>query len=221
MQRNNVRIALTGGIACGKSTFSHILFKLGVATIDADDIVHGLESPGGKAVPLILKRFGESLLNRDGSINRPQLASIVFGSDEARRDLEAILFPMVREEIDNFFKAPKPPEIKFSIAVIPLLFESHWESDYDIIITLISSPDVMIRRMIETRGYSHQQALARISAQMPVEEKSRLAHHTIHNDSTYEELYAEAVKLVDCLQERINHGRDNHRSSRTNEGTSS
>lgn len=213
MQLNNVRIALTGGIACGKSTFSHILFKLGVAVIDADDIVHGLESSGGKAVPFILERFGDSVLKEDGGINRSKLASIVFSSDEARKDLEAIIFPMVKEEIDAFLDSPKGRDVKFSLAVIPLLFESHWESDYDIIVSLISSPDVMIRRMIETRGYTYQQALARISAQMSVEEKSRRAHYTIVNNSTYEDLYAEAIKLVDCLQERINYGRDNQSSS--------
>ena len=139
MQLNNVRIALTGGIACGKSTFSHILFKLGVAVIDADDIVHGLESSGGKAVPFILERFGDSVLKEDGGINRSKLASIVFSSDEARKDLEAIIFPMVKEEIDAFLDSPKGRDVKFSLAVIPLLFESHWESDYDIIISLISS----------------------------------------------------------------------------------
>jgi dephospho-CoA kinase len=214
MQLNNVRIALTGGIACGKSTFSHILFSLGVAVIDADDIVHGLESSGGRAVPFILNRFGDSVLKDDGGVDRAKLASIVFSSDEARKDLEEIIFPMVKAEIDNFLDSPKPPEIKFSLAVIPLLFESHWDSDYDIIVSLISSPEIMIRRMIETRGYTHQQALARISAQMSVEEKSRRAHYTVVNNSTYEDLYAEAVKLVDCLQERINYGRDNQSSSR-------
>jgi dephospho-CoA kinase len=202
MQRNNVRIALTGGIACGKSTFSHILFKLGVATIDADDIVHGLESPGGKAVPLILKRFGESLLNRDGSINRPQLASIVFGSDEARRDLEAILFPMVGEEIDNFFKAPKPPEIKFSIAVIPLLFESHWESDYDIIVCVSSPRSIQVERMTSKRGYSEEHAEARLSAQIPVEEKAARSDYVVENCGSAEDLKQEARKLADWLKGR-------------------
>ena len=75
-----MRIALTGGIACGKSTFSHFLFQLGASVIDADDVVHGLESPGGKAVPFILERFGQSVIKSDGSVDRQKLAEIVFSS---------------------------------------------------------------------------------------------------------------------------------------------
>jgi dephospho-CoA kinase len=213
-----VRIALTGGIACGKSTFSHFLFQLGASVIDADDIVHSLESPGGKAVPFILERFGQSVIKSDGSVDRQKLAEIVFSSPAQRKDLEEILFCMVREEIDSFFASPKASDVKFSIAVIPLLFESQWESDYDIIISLISSPEIMIRRMMETRGYSYHQALARISAQMSVEEKSRHAHYTVYNNSTCEDLYAEAVKLVDWLQERLDYGRNNQSSPSGNKG---
>jgi dephospho-CoA kinase len=213
-----VRIALTGGIACGKSLFSRILRELGVATIDADDIVHGLESSGGKAVPLISEKFGSDILNSDGSVNRPALAEKVFASPSSRKDLEAILFPMVKEEIDRFLSSPQTPGVKFSLAVIPLLFESQWHSDYDIIISLVSSPENMIRRMMETRGYSRQQALARISAQMSVEEKAKRSHYTILNNSTYEELYADALRLVDSIQERLDNGRNPESDSRANSG---
>lgn len=201
-----MKIALTGGIACGKSLFAEYLNQLGVNTIDADDIVHELEAVNGKAVSLIAQEFGNEVISENGGINRQALAKKVFSGDDSshsRKKLEAILFPLVRQRIDDFFSSDGP----LKIAIIPLLFESHWEGDYDIIISLISPHHIMIKRMMENRGYSSQEALARISAQLPITEKSNRSHYTIVNDSTDEKLFAEAKKLVDWLIERTNHGK--------------
>lgn len=201
-----MKIALTGGIACGKSLFTRYLNQLGVDTIDADDIVHELEGVNGEAVPLIAKEFGSDVLEENGSVNRHALAQKVFSGEDSsvkRKILESILFPLVHKKIDDFFVLGGP----LKIAIIPLLFESHWEGEYDIIISLISPHHIMIKRMMENRGYSSQEALARISAQLPITEKSNRSHYTIVNDSTEEKLFAEAKKLVDWLIERTNHGK--------------
>ena len=97
-----MRIALTGGIACGKSTLAKFLRELGIRLLDADDVVHELEAPGGAAVPAIVARFGAGVLAADGSVDRPKLAAIVFADAAARRDLEAILFPLVRSRLRAF-----------------------------------------------------------------------------------------------------------------------
>ncbi len=97
-----MRIALTGGIACGKSTLAKFLRELGIRLLDADDVVHELEAPGGAAVPAIVARFGAGVLAADGSVDRPKLAGIVFADAVARRDLEAILFPLVRSRLRAF-----------------------------------------------------------------------------------------------------------------------
>ena len=97
-----MRIALTGGIACGKSTLAKFLRELGIRLLDADDVVHELEAPGGAAVPAIVARFGAGVLAADGSVDRPKLAGIVFADAAARRDLEAILFPLVRSRLRAF-----------------------------------------------------------------------------------------------------------------------
>lgn len=209
-----MRIALTGGIACGKSTLAKFLRELGIRLLDADDVVHELEAPGGAAVPAIVARFGAGVLAADGSVDRPKLAGIVFADAAARRDLEAILFPLVRSRLRAFTSAaarrgrppstaPAPPStVPLSIAVIPLLFESHWEGDYDIILAITSPLECQIHRMMRTRGYSRVQAEARLAAQMPVAEKAARADFVVVNDSTHEHLKDEARRLVAWLKER-------------------
>ena len=225
-----MRIALTGGIACGKSTLAKFLRELGIRLLDADDVVHELEAPGGAAVPAIVARFGAGVLAADGSVDRPKLAAIVFADAAARRDLEAILFPLVRSRLraftseaarrgrralpmvgPSFSDVPlvgadvlgRPPStVPLYIAIIPLLFESHWEGDYDIILAITSPLECQIHRMMRTRGYSRVQAEARLAAQMPVAEKAARADFVVVNDSTHEHLKDEARRLVAWLKER-------------------
>ena len=202
-----MRIALTGGIACGKSTLAKFLRELGIRLLDADDVVHELEAPGGAAVPAIAARFGAGVLAADGSVDRPKLAEIVFADAAARRDLEAILFPLVRSRLQAFTseaaRRGRPPStVPLYIAIIPLLFESHWEGDYDIILAITSPLECQIHRMMRTRGYSRVQAEARLAAQMPVAEKAARADFVVVNDSTHEHLKDEARRLVAWLKER-------------------
>lgn len=202
-----MRIALTGGIACGKSTLAKFLRELGIRLLDADDVVHELEAPGGAAVPAIVARFGAGVLAADGSVDRPKLAAIVFADAAARRDLEAILFPLVRSRLRAFTseaaRRGRPPSTApLYIAIIPLLFESHWEGDYDIILAITSPLECQIHRMMRTRGYSRVQAEARLAAQMPVAEKAARADFVVVNDSTHEHLKDEARRLVAWLKER-------------------
>ena len=202
-----MRIALTGGIACGKSTLAKFLRELGIRLLDADDVVHELEAPGGAAVPAIVARFGTGVLAADGSVDRPKLAGIVFADAAARRGLEAILFPLVRSRLRAFTseaaRRGRPPSTApLYIAIIPLLFESHWEGDYDIILAITSPLECQIHRMMRTRGYSRVQAEARLAAQMPVAEKAARADFVVVNDSTHEHLKDEARRLVAWLKER-------------------
>ena len=213
-----MKIALTGGIACGKSLAAKFFRELGVQVLDADDVVHALEAPGGAAVSAIVARFGPSVRSDDGGIDRAKLAAMVFaegsrsraaGSDERAAPsplhaLEAILHPLVRQRLLAFAASSarrQAPDI--SIAIIPLLFESHFDSDYDIIICVSSTEDRQIDRMMCTRAYTREQAEARLAAQMPVAEKAARADWTIHNNSTPEELKAEVQRCVAWLSARM------------------
>ena len=182
-----MRIALTGGIACGKSLVAKFLNELGVETIDADDIVHEL-------IP--------------DPAERKRIAAEVFGNEAKRRELEARLHPLVKERInvrmmessnvrnagDDVSDSSISP-----IAIIPLLFETHWDADYDIICCVRSERDLQISRMMTTRGYTREEAEARLAAQMPVEEKAAKSHYVIENNGSAEELKSEVKKFISWL----------------------
>ena len=199
-----MKIALTGGIACGKSLFAKFLRELGIHVLDADDVVHELEAPDGAAVPAIVARFGRDVLASDGGIDRAALAARVFSDASARADLEAILFPLVRSRMAGGIGVSP---LQISIHIIPLLFESHWEADYDILLCIASPVDLQISRMMQSRGYSRAHAEARLAAQWPVSEKAARCHYTVMNDSTPEHLRDEALQLVSWLKEQVEHER--------------
>lgn len=195
-----MKIALTGGIACGKSLFAKFLRELGIHVLDADDVVHELEAPGGAAVSAIVARFGAGVLAEDGGIDRSALAARVFADPAARADLESIVLPLVRSRLRGSGTLAAFP---LTIHVIPLLFESHWESDYDILLCIASPVDLQISRMMQSRGYTRAHAEARLAAQWPVSEKAARCHYTVMNDSTPENLRDEAKRLVAWLKEQI------------------
>ena len=214
-----MKIALTGGIACGKSLFAKFLRELGIHVIDADDVVHELEAPGGAAVPAIAARFGQEVIAANGGVDRAVLAARVFTDPAARADLESILFPLVRSCLREATRVSLPRGVASSrgsgtlaassniitIHIIPLLFESHWETDYDILLCIASPVDLQIDRMMTSRGYSRAHAEARLAAQWPVAEKAARCHYTVMNDSTPEHLRDEAQRLVVWLKERMDH----------------
>ena len=179
----NKRIALTGGIACGKSLVAKYLNDLGVETIDADDVVHTL-------IP--------------DPAERKRIAAEVFADPEKRRALESRLHPRVRSEIDSFLASTSTSHFDYRIAIVPLLFETHWDADYDIICCVSSSRKNQIDRMLTTRGYSLEEAEARLSAQMPVEEKAARSHYVINNNGSAEELKLEVEKFANWLKTRCN-----------------
>ena len=188
-----MKVCLTGGIASGKSLLSRYLNELGVKTIDADDIVH-------------------TIIPKE---ERERLRKIVFTNPDARKELESRIHPLVRQKILDFLEensSPSPvPHLPSSlfplptlppIAIIPLLFEVQWEKDYDIIICVLSSREKQIERMTALRGYSRAEAEARLAAQMDPAIKAAKSDYVILNDSTDEDLKAEAIKLVEYLVSR-------------------
>ena len=172
------RIALTGGIACGKSLAARYLNELGVETIDADDVAHEL-------IP--------------DSAERRRIAAEVFADPEKRRALEARLHPLIRERIDAFFRTASSPS-SIRVAVVPLLFETHWDRDYDIICAVVSGPEAQISRMTANRGYSREEAEGRMAAQIPVSEKAARSHYVIRNEGSEQDLRVEVEKFVHWLK---------------------
>lgn len=167
---------MTGGIACGKSQVARFLNESGIETIDADDIVHEL-------VP---------------EEERRRLAKTVFADPVARKALEARLHPLVKARIDDFLSAGGDAP---RVAVVPLLFEVGWDVGFDFIAAVVSPRETQISRMCTSRGYSREEAEARIAAQMPTEEKAARADCVIENGSTLGELREKTAALAACLKE--------------------
>lgn len=193
------RVAITGGIASGKSLFSRFLAEAGAEIIDADDVVHSLEAPSGAAVPLLRELFGEKIVGADGGIDRRVLGALVFGDDAARAKVNALLHPMVREVIAQWFERPGE---SLRVAVIPLLFEAGWQDGWDVIICLVAGQDLQIERLTTGRGLTRDEAERRVAAQMPEAEKAARSHIVINNKSDAAALAKSAAEVYCRLTER-------------------
>ena len=184
-----MRIALTGGIACGKSLVAKFLSELGVETVDADDIVHEIMPDPAE---------------------RRRIAAEVFADEAKRKELEARLHPLVKERIvewlEDFRRETEDgvvSRLRFNVlrvAIVPLLFEAHWEENFDIICCVRSERDLQISRMMTTRGYTRAEAEARLAAQMPVAEKAAKSHYVIENNGTGDELKSKVMEFVGWLR---------------------
>ena len=191
------KVALTGGIATGKSWVRRRFAHRGVPTIDADTLAHAAVAPGTPGAARILERFGTAVRAADGSIDRKALGGIVFGDGKARRDLEAIVHPAVYGAIEAWFAAL--PRVPFAMADIPLLYETGRHADFDAVVVTACEPAEQVRRLIARDGLSVEDARQRIGTQLPLSEKVRRADHVIRTDGTHAETDAQVDALLAVL----------------------
>lgn len=193
------RIALTGGIACGKSTLAQMLAELGCDVLDTDAVVHALEGPGGAAVKPIAEAFGPRMRAADGGVDRTALGNVVFADAAARTRLNGIVHPLVQERLRQWLAASRAA---IQVAVVPLLHEVGWSEGWDAIVCVACQPAEQIRRM-QARGLSIPEAQARFDSQLPLEEKIRRSTHVVWNDADREALRAEARRLTTLFSENM------------------
>ena len=191
------RVALTGGIATGKSSVRRRFAHHGVPTIDADVLAHAIIAPGTPGAALILERFGAAVLSPDGGIDRKTLGAIVFADPAARRDLEAIVHPAVYQAITAWYAALPPAP--FAVADIPLLYETGREADFDVVVVAACEPDEQLRRVLARDGLPLEAARLRIAAQWPIADKARRADHVIRTDGSHDATDAQVDALVAAL----------------------
>lgn len=180
------KVALTGGIATGKSHVRAEFEVLGVPTIDADILARDAVAPGSAGLDAVTKRFGPDVLDTSGALDRRKLGAVVFRDPAARRDLEQIVHPLVREAIDRWFGSLDVRH-PFAIADIPLLYETGRDRDFADVIVTACAPQTQLRRVIERDALSEAEARQRIAAQMPIEEKVRRATYVIRTDGDVED----------------------------------
>ncbi|PEV06409.1 dephospho-CoA kinase [Bacillus thuringiensis] len=179
-----VVIGLTGGIASGKSTVSEMFRELSIPVIDADVIAREVVEQGKPAYNKIVEVFGAEVLQQDGELDRPRLGSIVFYNEEKRLQLNKIVHPAVREEMNRQKEMYIKEGAQAVVLDIPLLFESKLTSLVDRILVVAVKPHTQLERLMKRNNFSEEEATARIQSQMPLEEKVKNADEVINNDGT-------------------------------------
>jgi dephospho-CoA kinase len=172
---------LTGGVGMGKSTAAEILRTRGANVVDTDELARRLVQPGETALAEIQERFGKHLVAADGQLRRDELARIVFADAGARKKLEEILHPKIRERWLAQIETWRNENHKLAVVVIPLLFETQAESQFDKIICVACSAANQQQRLLQ-RGWTSQQMRQRIAAQIPTEQKIARADFVVWTD---------------------------------------
>lgn len=191
-------LGLTGGIASGKSLAADYFRALGVPVIDTDDLARQVVAPGQPAWRRLRELFPPACFRPDGELDRAAVARCVFANPAARARLEAITHPAIFAAVDaavaRLRAAPHPPPL--AVVVVPLLFEVGAEGRFDATVLVDADPAQQRARLIAHRGYTPQEAEARMAAQLPPEEKRRRADHCLANTGAPDALRAQVAALV-------------------------
>ena len=184
-------IALTGGIGSGKTTVASRWAELGATEIDADILAREVVEPGSEGLSAVTARFGDQVLNPDGSLDRAALAAVAFSTEETRKDLEALLHPRIQE-----LAAERVKGLEGTIVyIIPLLAETNSKLNFDRIVTVSCDEAVRLDRLITLRGMSKEEALSRIAAQVSDTEREAKADTIIDSNCPMDELLARADEV--------------------------
>ena len=194
------RVALTGGIATGKSHVRARLESLGVPTVDADILARDAVAPGSAGFAAVVRRFGTEVVEADGTLNRRKVGAIVFGDPQARRDLEQIVHPYVREMMERWFVSLDPERVPFAVADIPLLFEGGREADFDAVIVAACEPETQLNRLMARDGLGEPEARQRIAAQWPLREKIARADYVIRTDGSLDDTNRQVDEIAARLR---------------------
>ena len=194
-------IGLTGGIATGKSAVSTMLQKKGAHIIDFDVLSRIVVEPDTPAWKDIIDCFGDSVLKEDRTLDRPRLAEIVFDDEDKRNMLQGFIYPRLFDEYSRQLQeiGEKTPEA-IVIVDVPLLIEIRLQTMFEKIIVVYSPTEKQFERVIERDGFSREEAMKRLEAQMPIEEKLKHADFVVHNIGSLEETEVEVATIFKELE---------------------
>jgi dephospho-CoA kinase len=194
-----VKVGLTGGVGSGKSTVSALLAGHGAVIVDADKIAREVVQPGTPGYAAVVTRFGPGVVSGDGSLDRPALAAIVFADDDARRDLNAIVHPLVgQRSAEILASVPGDAIVVFDV---PLLVEGDLAAGYDDVVVVEADVPTRLTRLAG-RGLTEQDARARMAAQATDEQRRAVATELIDNNGSREALAEQVEALWARLQAR-------------------
>src|SRR4051812_18998935 len=192
-----MRVALTGGIASGKSTVAAVLEELGAVVIDSDELAREVVEPGTPGLAAVVEEFGEEVLADDGSLDRQALGRVVFADDARRRRLEGILHPLIRERSDAIAAASDADSLV--VHDIPLLVESGQAGLFDAVVVVDVPVETQVDRMVCERGWTPQEAESRVRAQASREDRRAVATYVLDNTGTREDLRDRVTEVFESL----------------------
>jgi len=188
-----LEVGLTGGIGSGKSLAAHYFEQLGAVVVDFDQLARDVVERGTEGFDEIVATFGDEILTQ-GELDRAKLATIVFSDAQARAKLEAIVHPRIRSTYAHFVSEQEPDAIV--IAQIPLLAESEYDYEFDLVITVSAKREARTLRLRE-RGLKDYQIIARMDAQASDEEREAISDIVIKNDGTEDELLRQVENIYE------------------------
>lgn len=194
---SRVRVGLTGGVASGKSTVAAMFAELGAVVIDADQLAREVVAPGTEGLAEIVEAFGEDVLTPGGELDRPAMGALVFGDEQARRRLEAIVHPRVRARAAELETAAGPDAVV--VHDIPLLAETGQAGTFDAVVVVDVPGETQLERITRLRGLTEPEAKARIAAQATREQRLAVATHVIGNTGTFEDLREQVAEVFESL----------------------
>jgi len=192
---------LTGGIAAGKSVVSRRLAERGAAHVDADQLAREVVAPGTPGLEAIRRRFGDHVLTGAGELDRPALGALVFSDPAARRDLEAITHPAVRElSRRRMAEAVVDDPARVVVYDVPLLVETRGAGEFDVVVVVHAPRDVRVERLVTLRGMTREEAVRRVDAQADDATRLAVADLVVDSSISLEATLARADEVSEVLR---------------------
>ena len=189
-------IGITGGISSGKSTVTNFLRQRGFQVVDADALVHQLQAPGGRLYNILVEHFGKQVVFKNGELNRPLLASLIFSNPEEQEWSKETQGQIIREELGSLRdKLAQTDDVFFMD--IPLLFEQDYASWFDETWLVYVRRDTQLDRLMNRDQLSKESAETRLASQWPLEEKKKFATYILDNNGSREQLLSQVVTLLE------------------------